>query len=98
MPKDSKELQSIHTYPDGRMDTQSTSIYTGYAIKTLAMMRCKGTGPKYVKHGKIFYYAGDVNDWLLTAKFISTAQSGLKAKTPLKSYANLTPNTNMETQ
>ncbi len=36
----------IVTYPDGRMDTHNTALYLGLSEKTLAMMRCDGTGPK----------------------------------------------------
>lgn len=43
------------------MDTKNTSTYTGLSDKTLAMMRCKGSGPKFVKRGRVFYFQDDVD-------------------------------------
>jgi hypothetical protein len=62
-------------FPDGRLDTNNASRYTGLAEKTLAMMRCSGTGPKYVKRGRVFYFRADLDEWLNAGKFSSTAQS-----------------------
>lgn len=50
--------------PDGRMDTVNASKYLGFATKTLSMHRVNGTGPRYVKRGKIFYYKADLDAWL----------------------------------
>lgn len=74
MLNSSIKTSDFHTYPDGRMNTSNTSLYMGYALKTLAMMRSKGTGPKYVKRGKVFYYREDVDAWMVAAKVSSTAQ------------------------
>jgi len=69
----------IFVLPDGRMDTRSTAGYTGLKEKTLAMMRCKGTGPRFIKRGKVFYYKEDVDAWLGQAKRVtSTAQAKLQ--------------------
>lgn len=66
----------VITFPDGRMNTRGASLYLGLSEKTLATMRCKGTGPQFIKRGKIFYFKDDL-DWWLTAegKMISTAQA-----------------------
>ncbi len=70
----------VVTYPDGRMDTKNTSTYTGLAEKTLAMMRCKGNGPKFVKRGRVFYFQADVDDWLnAQGRHVSTAQAKHRA-------------------
>lgn len=72
------QLKSIDvvTFPDGRMDTRNTSIYTGLSEKTLAMMRCSGTGPKFVKRGRIFYFQADVDEWMNSqGRLTSTAQA-----------------------
>lgn len=67
---------SVVTYPDGRMDVKNASRYTGLAPKTLAMMRCLGTGPKFVKRGRIFYFRSDVDEWLnAQGRLSSTAQA-----------------------
>ena len=47
--------------PDGRMDTKNASTYLGLSTKTLAMMRCAGKGPQFVKRGKIFYFKTDMD-------------------------------------
>jgi hypothetical protein len=58
------ENQSVVVLPDGRMDTKNSSIYMGLSEKTLAMMRCKGEGPEYVKLGRIFYFRDKVDEWI----------------------------------
>ncbi len=72
------QIKSIEvvTYPDGRMDTCNTSKYTGLSDKTLAMMRCNGNGPKFVKRGRIFYFQSDIDDWMnANGRMTSTAQA-----------------------
>ncbi|MBL8399531.1 MAG: DNA-binding protein [Candidatus Accumulibacter sp.] len=62
------------------MDTKNTSTYTGLSEKTLAMMRCKGNGPKFVKRGRVFYFQVDVDDWLnAQGRHVSTAQAKHRA-------------------
>lgn len=73
-----QEIKRIEvvTYPDGRMNTCNTSKYTGLSDKTLAMMRCNGNGPKFVKRGRIFYFQSDVDDWMnANGRMTSTAQA-----------------------
>lgn len=82
MSNHSVKTSAVQIYPDGRMDTSNTAGYMGYALKTLAMMRSKGTGPKYVKRGKVFYYREDVDAWMSAAKVGSTAQY-VQSKEPI---------------
>lgn len=68
--------QEVVMYPDGRVDTKNASSYLGLAAKTLAMMRCNGTGPKFVKRGKIFYFMEDLDEWMNAGgRCTSTAQA-----------------------
>lgn len=70
---------SIYEYPDGRLDAKNAATYLGLSTKTLAMMRTKGTGPKFIKRGRIFYFHADLDEWLnASGKAVSTAQ--LRAK------------------
>ncbi len=63
-------------YPDGRLDTANAALYLGLKEKTLAMMRGYGTGPKFIKRGRIFYYKDDLDAWLnAKGRLTSTAQS-----------------------
>jgi len=62
-------------FPDGRLDTANAAEYLGLSQKTLAMMRCQGTGPKFIKRGRIFYFKEDLDQWLMKGgKRSSTAQ------------------------
>jgi hypothetical protein len=62
------------------MDVNNTSKYTGLAPKTLAMMRCYGTGPKFVKRGHVFYFKDDVDEWMnAQGRLSSTAQAKRRA-------------------
>ena len=67
---------AVTMYPDGRMDTHNTSVYTGFAEKTLAMLRCNGKGPKFIKRGRVFYFTADVDEWMnANGRMTSTAQA-----------------------
>jgi hypothetical protein len=74
----SKNIQhkEVVMYPDGRLDAKNASSYIGLSEKTLAMMRCNGTGPRFVKRGRIFYFREDLDSWLNAGgRFTSTAQA-----------------------
>lgn len=76
----STNTKVVVMFPDGRVDTKNASSYIGLAEKTLAMMRCNGTGPKFVKRGRIFYFKEDLDIWLNAGgRFTSTAQAQLAA-------------------
>jgi hypothetical protein len=66
----------ILIFPDGRLDTKNAAVYLGLSEKTLAMMRCQGTGPRFIKRGRVFYYQEDLDAWLAqAARVTSTAQA-----------------------
>lgn len=58
----------VTIYPDGRMDTRNAAMYTGFTEKTMATMRSKGGGPKFIKKGRVFYYKADLDEWLIAGK------------------------------
>jgi hypothetical protein len=58
------EKITVTVYPDGRLDSKNAARYLGLSEKTLAMMRWKGTGPEYIKKGKIFYFRSALDLWL----------------------------------
>lgn len=66
------ETTKVLVLPDGRMDTQNAAKYVGLSDKTMAMMRSGGTGPTYVKRGKVFYFKEDLDQWLQQGR-VSTA-------------------------
>lgn len=66
----------VHILPDGRMDTANAALYLGLRPKTLAMMRCDGSGPRFIKKGRVFYFKADLDEWLDDGvRFTSTAQA-----------------------
>lgn len=69
----------IKTFPDGRMTPKGASEWSGYAEKTLAIMRSKGTGPRFIKrNGRIFYPLEDLKAWMNEGgTVVSTAQARL---------------------
>ena len=74
------EIQRVKVvvFPDGRLDTENASRFLGLSAKTLAMMRSAGTGPKFVKRGRIFYFLEDLQGWLAEQPRVhSTAQARL---------------------
>jgi hypothetical protein len=54
----------IEVKPDGRMDAKNAARYIGLSPKTLAIMRCKGRGPKFLKRGLVFYFKEDIDAWI----------------------------------
>jgi hypothetical protein len=74
------ELERVRViiFPDGRLDTDNAAQYLGLSTKTLAMMRSAGTGPKFVKRGRIFYFLEDLQAWMgAQPRVRSTAQARL---------------------
>lgn len=66
----------IYIYPDGRLDGRNTARYLGVKEKTLAMWRGNGSGPRFIKRGRIFYYKEDLDAWLNEkGRHRSTAQA-----------------------
>lgn len=71
--------KEIVMLPDGRMTVESASLYLGLAQKTLAMWRCQGKGPPFIKRGRIYYRKADLDQWIIEgAGCKSTAQARLK--------------------
>ena len=69
---------TVRLYPDGRMDAESAATYVGLRAKTLANLRCRGLGPRFVKRGRIFYFKRDLDEWLEAGRAQSTAQARLR--------------------
>lgn len=68
----------IEVFPDGRLDVVNAARYLGLKEKTLAMMRCDGSGPQFIKRGRIFYFKEDLDAWLnQSGKVKTTAQARL---------------------
>lgn len=55
------QVKEVVMFPDGRLDVKNAASYLGFAEKTLAMMRCEGTGPKFIKRGE---YSISVTTWM----------------------------------
>lgn len=67
--------KEIIMFPDGRLDVKNAANYLGLKEKTLAMMRGNGTGPKFIKRGRIFYFKDDLDAWInADGRLTSTAQ------------------------
>ena len=73
------ESLKVTLLPDGRMDARNAATYLGLSEKTLAMLRCSGEGPAFVKRGRIFYFKQDLDEWINSARVSSTAQAACRA-------------------
>lgn len=69
----------IHARPDGRLDPSNAATYLGLSAKTLANMRTLGTGPRFIKRGRIFYRIADLDTWLAEGESRSTAEARFKS-------------------
>jgi hypothetical protein len=75
------ELERVRViiFPDGRLDTDNAAQYLGLSTKTLAMMRSAGSGPKFVKRGRVFRFLEDLQAWMgAQPRVHSTAQARLQ--------------------
>lgn len=71
-----KEHGVQKVFPDGRMNPKAAAAYVGLSESTLAILRCRGTGPKFIKRGRIFYFKDDLDVWLNAAgRHVSTASA-----------------------
>ncbi len=72
------ELVRVVVFPDGRLDTRNAAQFLGLSVKTMAMMRSAGTGPRFIKRGRIFYFQHDLEAWMAEQPRVrSTAQARL---------------------
>ncbi len=74
---------NITIFPDGRLSARDAATYVGLSYRTLSNHRVHGTGPKFVKHGVIFYFKEDLDSWLSSGKARSTAEARQKASSYL---------------
>ena len=67
---------NIKMLPDGRMRASDAAIYLGISYHSLAQHRTRGTGPLFVKIGRIFYFKSDLDSWLNDHRKKQTEQRG----------------------
>ena len=80
----------VSIYPDGRMDTKNGAAYLGLAEKTLAMKRCKGEGPKFVKLGRVFYFKDDLDAWVNAEGRLSSTGQAKRAASSMRGPSLIT--------
>lgn len=67
------------SFYDGRMSASEAAHYLNLSVKTLAMMRSNGKGPKFIKPGRVYYYMEDLEQWInRDGRHSSTAQARIK--------------------
>jgi hypothetical protein len=72
------ETVRVVAYPDGRLNTDNAARFLGLSTKTLAIMRSNGTGPRFMKRGRVFYFLDDLQSWVEESKRVrSSAQARL---------------------
>lgn len=57
------------------MDAANAARYLGLSVKTLAKKRNDGSGPRFTKRGRIFYYRDDLDEWLRAGRAGSTQEA-----------------------
>jgi hypothetical protein len=79
-PKPMITTCEVTVLADGRMDRKNAARYLGCSPKTLAMHACRGTGPAFVKRGRVWYYRDALDRWLREGTVVSAAQGRLDAE------------------
>jgi hypothetical protein len=93
------ETPTIVMTPDGRMDRKNAATYVGLSVKTLAMKACDGSGPKFIKRGRVWYRIEDLDDWVNSnGAASSTAQARCLARDAANSSGIARTATQMQTQ
>lgn len=70
----------VTVLPDGRMSRKNAAAYLGLAVKTLAMHASNGTGPSFIKKGRVWYRQAALDAWLDGGVASSTAMARMNAK------------------
>ena len=74
MPQTKTQRDAPHRPKSERLNTDEAARYCGLAKATLDQLRYKGGGPVYIKLGRrVIYDTTDLDRWLDTQKFKSTA-------------------------
>lgn len=77
MQRNPNKLHAV--LPDGRMAVEAAAAYLGLSASTLAIMRSRGTGPRFIKRGRVFYFKEDLDSWLNAGgRHTSTAEQRAK--------------------
>ncbi|MHB9839967.1 helix-turn-helix transcriptional regulator [Paraburkholderia terrae] len=71
----STQTPAVTVLADGRMDRKNAALYLGLSVKTLAIKASLGTGPKFIKRGRVWYRKEDLDEWLNGGVAQSTAQA-----------------------
>lgn len=62
------------------MSSDEAASYLGYSRGTLANLRINGTGPRYIKRGKVLYMREDLDSWLEERRVTSTTEAKAKVR------------------
>ena len=75
------ELEAL-ALPDGRMDTRTAALYLGVARATLDFWRWEGSGPRFVKPGRVYYFKKDLDEWLMQGGFMTSTAAAQRQHRP----------------
>jgi hypothetical protein len=67
------EMVRVVAFPDRRLNTDNAARFLGLSIKTLAIMRSNGTGPRFIKRGRVFYFLDDLKEWVAEPRRVHSA-------------------------
>jgi hypothetical protein len=64
----------VRVLPDGRLSRADAAKYLGCSIKTLAMWKWQGTGPRWVLvGGRVFYYRHHLDEYIEQRGAVATS-------------------------
>jgi hypothetical protein len=86
-------------WSDGRMTPEQTAFYLGVKPRTLGQWHWEGSGPPFIKAGRIFYFKKDIDEWLMQGGVVtSSAQARLqRPPVPRRKRAEAVVPTNPDT-
>lgn len=72
----------VPVLPDGRMNRRNAAKYLGCEPGTLANWAVQGSGPRFIKRGRVWYFKRDLDQWLESGSATSTASARLRLLEP----------------
>jgi hypothetical protein len=70
-------------WADGRMTPEQTALYLGVKPKTLGYWRWVGSGPPFIKAGRIYYFKRDIDQWLMQGGLVTSTAQARRQRPPV---------------
>jgi hypothetical protein len=64
------------------MSTTDAALYLGVTRATLNFWRWEGSGPRFVKPSRVYYFKKDLDEWLMQGGFMTSTAAAQRQRRP----------------